>query len=601
MPIRHSRTAEISRVELAVGEPCSSVVGGDSCEWSCARKLLAVAAFLPPGHRLDFTERREEHPGVTFILTWERERYVEPEELLAACEAAGRSLGIPLVAITGEDGVEEADLGEGDPHLSRVVLRSEEEGDDSLDIHVVGPVPIEASLSFSGFGLGLYESTVRTEWVPAYLFVLQVVVNLGMTLEHDDDDSDYLPESQSWWLACLEDQVGEGAIVEISGEAGLVGPLEIVARRDTEGPRVQVRGAGTDLSMRLAGSAAKLDDADILRLVESANDETFSSIVACERARCLARTAPAPAPRYGGCTVFRAWVDGVPGPERVVALSEAIGPIEASAEANPEDVVFDLVHYLPNGQPMLRRAELGMPVDRLVGESWLLPTWSWNPTTDEVARAFAGMTRNALEGWSRKLPDAPRATDTNGLTLSRWLDAVGRITGRGGLTASALIEADQAGSGLLPMALDPSTPVGLETTSAFWAAIEAAATGGHGHWPKWEGLLASGEWEDDSTDMFIDELVGMLGLPEAPRPSSPARGEAYVATLNSAAEALGREERLYAVPNDTGLALVVKLHPRVFEQLRDSGLIDALLPSGPGVAPAGVWERLRSLWPNQRS
>lgn len=531
---------------------------------------------------------------MSFILTWVRERYVEPEELLAACEAAGRSLGIPLVAMAGD----EADRGDADEPPSRVVLWSEREGDDSLDIHVVGPAPIEASLSFSGFGLGLYESTVKTEWPPAYLFVLHVVINLGMTLERDDDDSDYLPESQSWWLACLEDQVGEGAIVEVSGEAGLVGPLEIIGRRDTEGPLVHVRGAGTNLTLRFAGSAKDLDDVGIQRLIESANDETFSSMVAAERARCLARTAPAAAPRYGGCSVFRPWVDGVPGPERVVALSECVGPTDVPVEADPENVVFDLVHYLPNGQPMLRCAELGMSDDRLVEKAWLVPTWSWNPTTDEVARAFAEMTRNALEGRSPTLPGAPQATDTNGLTLSRWLDTVGRITGRGGLTASALIEADRAGSALLPMALAPNTPVGLETTSAFLAAIEAAASGGHGHWPEWEGLLASGEWEDDSTDMFIGELVRMLGLPEAPRPSAPAPGEAYLATLSFAAESLGKEERLYAVPNDTGRALVVKLRPRVFEQLRDSGLIDARLPSGPGVAPAGVWARLRSLWSN---
>jgi hypothetical protein len=236
---------------------------------------------------------------------------------------------------------------------------------------------------------------------------------------------------------------------------------------------------------------------------------------------------------------------------------------------------------------MARRAELEMPLDDPAEKLWLLPTWCWTPTAADVRRVFEEIGRKLL---------APPQLGAEGLTLEGWLAVFAHVTGQlRGFSARKLIAADAGDAALLPEGLLPSTPVGARAIPVFLAAIEATVRGRY-EWRRHRGLLLSGEWADDSTDLFVDGLVAMLGLSEPPVSAAPAPYDAYLATLNAAAESLGKEERLYVVPNPFDQTLVIKLHPRAFEELKARGLLDAHLPSGPGVSRPGLWAGLASWW-----
>ncbi|MCY1074099.1 hypothetical protein [Archangium lansingense] len=524
---------------------------------------------------------------MSFVLSWQRERYVEPEELIAAIEETGRALSLSFVARSVSADDEEVD----DPGGSGVTLLLAGKEEDDLELAIEGPIPIRALASFTGHGLELYQCTVSTDWAPAYLFMLHVATLLGMVpKDRLEDDSDFVSEVRSWVGECVEGEVDEKAGLRVAAKAGAVGPLQLQARREADGPVLEVRGAGTDLSFRLTGGAASLDAHGLERVLASVRGDELESLVAEERARRLATTEPAADPAHGGASVFRVWVDGVAGPARSLAMSDCIDELDLPAHVDAAHVVCDLVHYLPHGQPMARSARLEMPLDEPLDDLWLLPTWCWTPTVTEVQRVFEEFRRNPR---ARFVPPLPQP-DEEGLTLESWLDAFARITGRlGSLRARDLIVADTGAAALLPAGLTPSMPIRVEQISDILAAIEAAITGGHGAWGAHEGLLLSGEWANDSTDDFVDGLVAMLGLPEPPE---PAPYDEYLATLNAAAESLGKEEHLYVVPNSVGLTLVIKLHPRTFDELTAKGLLEAHLASGPGVARRGYWRQLASWW-----
>ncbi|APR76703.1 Hypothetical protein A7982_02050 [Minicystis rosea] len=522
---------------------------------------------------------------MSFLLTWRRERRIEPEDLLAAIVETGRALSLSFTARSASD-VEEDDE---DPNGSFVTLRLAEDGEHDLELAIRGPIPIEAQTSFTGHEITLHEPSVDTDWAPAYLFVLHVATLLGMVPEDqpEDDEGDFADEVRSRVEECLEDEIEETFELRVAATKAAVGPLRVEARREADGPVLDVRGAGTDLSIRLLGAAASLTADQLEAVLAAVRGEELESAVAEERVRRLAVTEPAVDPAHGGASVLRIWVDGVAGPARVLTASDSIDELELPEHADPAHVVCDLVHYLPNGQPMARRAELDMPLDEPVEKLWLIPTWCWTPAASDVRRVFEEIERTLL---------APPQLDAEELTLERWLAAFAHITGRlRGLSARKLIAADAGEAALLPEGILPSEPVGVDAIPVFLLAIEAAVRCEHG-WRMHEGLLLSGEWADDSTDDFVDGLVAMLGLPEPPEPAAPAPYDAYLATLNAAAESLGKEERLYVVPNPNDVTLIIKLHPRAFEELKAKGLLDAHLPSGPGVSRPGAWARLVSWW-----
>lgn len=535
-----------------------------------------------------------------FVLTWERDEYIAPEELVRAIGATGDALGIPLVTLRRDEADEDAE-DVAPPAGSHAILRATAgDGDDDLDVVLRGPVALEASLGFSGYALTLFESTVQGEWAPAYLFTLHLASSLGMRPEDGSDDPPEIEDDVRHHVEmALLDAVDPDCSVEVAARAGAIGPLEIHARRDGAEPVLEVRGAGVDVACTVTEGADAIDDAALARVVEALRTPELEADVDRERARRLAQSPPPRDPRHAGQSVLRLWIGGVAGPPRVLDTSATLGGLDLPPEVDPKTAVCDLVHYLPDGQAMVRRAEVGMPLDEPVGKLWLVPSWCWAPEPADAARSFRAVVRGRP---ASAAPPPQEDAGPHGLTLARWLAGFSRITGRlGDVSASALIAADREHGPRLPRVLRPDTPVDVGAVPRFLAAVAGVHAASSEELEIAPGLVVTGEWFDDSTDAFIDALVAALGLPEAPKPAAPAEGDAYLATLNAAAEALGLEERLYSVPTYDVEALVIKLRPAAFEALRAAGLLVAEVPVGPGVLRPSAWQRLAGWWAKRLS
>lgn len=166
-------------------------------------------------------------------------------------------------------------------------------------------------------------------------------------------------------------------------------------------------------------------------------------------------------------------------------------------------------------------------------------------------------------------------------TLGDWLTAFSAASSKlHGVTAEAVVSADAEIAGLLPSDWHAESPITMEDIPNLLAAIESL-TRADDAWAAHKGWLLTGDWAEDSRDLFIEELVQLLDLPAAPTPSADAPEDALLATFNGATARLGRAEQLHLVPNELGLTLVVKLAPSVVERLAREGLLDAALPEGP--------------------
>lgn len=531
---------------------------------------------------------------MSFVLTWSRDEYVELDELVNTLERVGKALSLDFAVRLEQGDAQDDDEDDPEPDEpdeggSSVVVR-EPADIGNVELRIKGAVAIQVTFTFTGFGFELVLSPTSVEFELVYLFVLHAATSLGMVPQDLlDEESDYVDSVKRWIEACVEDELtrlereGESEI-EIEPRPGIVGPLVVERQGYATGPGLAIHGAGVDLHVRLTGCAASLSQDELLAVIEEVRDETLVSLVQEERTFRLATSEPLPAPEHGKQSVLRRWVDGVAQSPRLVDMAESIG------DAQDHDVICDLVHYLSNGQPILRRTSRGLKRSVLVEKLWYTATWSWTPaTTTEIERVFEAITRDARASF---VPP-PRVPPHSGLTLERWLAEVSRISGKlFGFTARELVKHDAASSRYL-WNLQPRSPITIDDVEAILAAVEDLEGSDSTRDPN--RLSVSGVWEDDSTDGFVETLVAMLGLPEAPIPSAPAPFDAYLGTLNAAAAAIGRAERLYVIPS-MDETRVVMLVPSVFEALTQAGLLRAHLPEGPEPKRAGLWAYLKNVW-----
>jgi hypothetical protein len=531
---------------------------------------------------------------VTLELTWTTETYVDSDALLRALESTIRALD--LGCSVWVEPPDEDHAYEERPASAVVVHTGDGDTDDGVELEVAGPVPIRARLVFTGYDLVLAEAETATDWERAYLFAQHAAILLGMAPQAElDEQSDYVDEIKSHVEISLGaelervDRADEEPTLEVETTAGSVGALRFDAHHDNDKLVIDVRGAGTDVRCRIAGLAPPLDEAGLRDLLEELASEPPVDITDEERSIRLAGTEPPRSPENAGKLVAIRWIDGLPAAPREIGVDDVLGSLV-------DDGGFcDIVRYLSDGQPALRCVPMWARPDSRVSSALDEPSWVWAPKlAAEVLETFARITRVAREGY------VPNAEPAGGpLTLGRWLEAFSRVTGRlEGLTASRLLRAD-ANDGAELDDWRASSPIGRGDVALILGRIsDLAATGSLA---EHAGFLASGEWENDSTDRFVETLVELLGLPEAPRPAEPAPYDAYLATLNGAAALMGTEERLYVVPNTDGLTLVIKLLPAQLDALRAEGLIEAHLPAGPGPVRPGVWEQMRGWWSKRSS
>lgn len=193
--------------------------------------------------------------------------------------------------------------------------------------------------------------------------------------------------------SCVEREVGgdADAEIEITSRRGAPGPLQVEGRLAPDGPMIEIRGAGADLSIRLGASAGSLDAPALDRVVAALRGDELIEAVTEERARRIGGAAPAVDRALGGRAIVRAWVDGVAHAPRALAMSDRVGPVDLPEGA--EGVLYELVYHLPDGQPLFRCVEEKLDLEKRVRDLWMSPAWCWTPSPDDGRRAFAAVIR----------------------------------------------------------------------------------------------------------------------------------------------------------------------------------------------------------------
>ncbi|MFT3765135.1 MAG: hypothetical protein QM820_06415 [Minicystis sp.] len=218
---------------------------------------------------------------MTIALTFHRDRRIKPEETIAALEETGRALSLSFVVRSADD---EDDVdNDDDPSGSMVTYRRVPDGNDQIALAIAGPVPIRGRAGTSDHIFGLTLATDEAGWLPAFLFFLHVARRLEMAptreIIADDDSADdalsFVIDVEPWVTSCVEREVGgdADAEIEITSKRGALGPLQVEGRLAPEGPVIEIRGAGADLSIRLGGSAGSLDAPALDRVIAALRGE----------------------------------------------------------------------------------------------------------------------------------------------------------------------------------------------------------------------------------------------------------------------------------------------------------------------------------------
>jgi len=161
-------------------------------------------------------------------------------------------------------------------------------------------------------------------------------------------------------------------------------------------------------------------------------------------------------------------------------------------------------------------------------------------------------------------------------TLQRWFEEVGRLVDRLQDVHLHIVQfLDDDDYQCLSGTLDPETELSIADVPLVLDRLSYLAE--HiDRWQRYRGVVLTGLWTDDSSDMFVDGLVEMLGLPAWPDGPWDQSEKDRLAPFNRAAEVHGIAKRLYAVPGHPDVEVVLCLRPPTYQALVRRGLVSAL-------------------------